>query len=288
MITCLAAAKVNLDLRVTGRRPDGYHELDSLVVFPAIGDLLTFEPASDLTLEIDGPRADVLEELSPEDNLVMRAAEALRAAAGVAQGARIGLTKNLPVAAGLGGGSADAAAALTGLSRLWGLTLDHSELLRIGLTLGADVPVCLKGSACYLTGIGEAIEVLEKLPPFWIVLVNPGIALPTPRVFAALDDRFSAARDPSKSYKSGGSREALIAALSASDNDLEAPAMSLVPQIAACIEELGRAPGCLLARMSGSGASCFGLFKTAEAAAAAAAAVQTAEPAWWVADGKVT
>ncbi len=287
MITCLAAAKVNLDLRVTGRRPDGYHELDSLVVFPAIGDLLTFEPAPELTLQVDGPRADVLDELPPEDNLVIRAAESLRAAAGVAQGARIGLTKNLPVAAGLGGGSADAAASLIGLSRLWGLTLDHSELLRIGLTLGADVPVCLKGSACYLTGIGEGIEALEKFPPFWIVLVNPGIALSTPRVFAALDGRFSGARDPSISYRSGGG-EALISALLASVNDLEAPAISLVPQIAACIEELGRAPGCLLARMSGSGASCFGLFETAEDAAAAAGSIQTAEPAWWVADGKVT
>lgn len=293
MITRLAAAKVNLDLRVIGRRADGYHELDSLVVFPSIGDLLTFEPAPALTLQVEGPEAASLRDLPPDENLVLRAAEQLRSVTGTQAGARITLRKELPVAAGLGGGSADAAACLSGLSELWSLETDRSEIFRIGLELGADVPACLNGEACYLTGIGEALEPLDSFPSFGILLVNPGIALSTPRVFKALEGRFSAARsaptsyDPSAHGSEKRGREALLTALSASVNDLQAPAVGLVPQIAGCLDALGEAPGCLLARMSGSGASCFGLFALPEEAAAAAASIQRLQPAWWVAHGRL-
>ena len=294
MITRLAAAKVNLDLRVTGRRADGYHELDSLVVFPSIGDLLTFEPAPDLTLRLEGPKAGSLQDLPTGENLVLRAAERLRSLAGTRAGACITLDKRLPVAAGLGGGSADAAACLWGLSELWSLEVDPSEIFRIGLELGADVPACLNGQACYLTGIGETIAPVASLPSLGIVLVNPGIALSTPRVFKALDGRFSAARDASgtcaseKHASEERAREVFLAALSTSLNDLEAPAISLVPQIAGCLDALREAPGCLLARMSGSGASCFGLFALPDEAAAAAASIQKFQPAWWVADGRLS
>lgn len=290
MITCLAAAKVNLDLRVTGRRDNGYHELDSLVVFPSIGDVLTFEPAPELTLLVDGPQAGSLRDVPPEKNLVLQAAERLRRHANLRSGASIRLTKNLPVAAGLGGGSADAAACLLGLKKLWKLEVDRAALLRIGLELGADVPACLTASPCYLTGIGEGIERVENLPTLWMVLVNPGIALSTPRVFSEFAERFSAPRTALQTAGVSGTndRAALLTALFSSVNDLEGPAISLVPQIAECLGALRATSGCLLARMSGSGASCFGLFASPEEAAASAHSIKTAHSDWWTADGKMT
>lgn len=289
MITCLAAAKVNLDLRVTGRRTDGYHELDSLVVFPSIGDVLTFEPAADLTLLVEGPNAVSLQGVAPEKNLVLQAAEHLRAYAGTEPGARIRLTKNLPVAAGLGGGSADAAACLSGLTKLWELSIDRKELMGIGLELGADVPVCLASSPCHLTGIGEGVALIGQFPAFWMVLVNPGIALSTPQVFAALEGGFAPMRNASNTYPGEGSDDltVLLGALSNSVNDLEAPAIRLVPQIDECLEELRKTAGCLLARMSGSGASCFGLFASPHEAAASANSIKAAHADWWTAEGKV-
>lgn len=289
MITCLAAAKVNLDLRVTGRRADGYHELDSLVVFPSVGDLLTFEPAPDLSLQIDGPNAVSLQGEAPEQNLVLQAAHRLRVRAGVECGARITLTKNLPVAAGLGGGSADAAACLSGLMALWKLDIDPKTLMDIGLGLGADVPVCLASSPCFLTGIGETVEPVEEFPALWMVLINPGIALSTPQVFAARKGGYAPARDASNSYSGhrGRDLEALLEMLSKSSNDLEAAAVSLVPQIEDCLSELRKSKACLLARMSGSGASCFGLFATPEEAAESARAIKAVQQGWWVAEGKV-
>ena len=286
---CLAAAKVNLDLRITGRRDNGYHELDSLVVFPQIGDRLTFEAAPTLSLEIEGPQAGVLRDLPPQENLVFRAAQRLRDSAGIQRGARICLTKNLPVAAGLGGGSADAAACLSGLVDFWDLEIAPAELLSIALELGADVPVCLRGVPCFLTGIGEAIQPLAAFPALWMAVVNPGVELSTPQVFAAFDGSFSMPREALKSGRPEAfdSRDALLAALTESSNDLEPAAIGAVPEIAQCLTELRAAPGCLLARMSGSGASCFGLFASPEEASSSVRQLKTSHPDWWADSGAI-
>ena len=185
-----ARAKVNLYLQVTGKRPDGYHELDSLMVFPDVGDELSLERATELSLEVDGPFAAALEAEGP-DNLVLRAARALGALAGGGQGARLRLTKNLPVAAGIGGGSADAAAALRGLVRLWGLEVPEARLQALALELGADVPPCLESRPVFARGIGEILTPAPSLPPFWMVLVNPGVPVQTPAVFKARQGAFS-------------------------------------------------------------------------------------------------
>ncbi|WP_282607614.1 4-(cytidine 5'-diphospho)-2-C-methyl-D-erythritol kinase [Pelagibius sp. Alg239-R121] len=286
MITRLAAAKVNLDLRVIGRRADGYHELESLIAFCSIGDVLTFESASDITLRVEGPYASQLRDEPLQNNLVLRAAELLRKYAKSEQGARITLTKNLPVAAGLGGGSADAAATLSGLSELWGIDIGTAQLAGLGLTLGADLPVCLAGIPCYLTGIGEVIKPLKAFPPLWLVLINPRVGLSTPSVFAALDGRISPPRADNPTLGIDD-REGLLKKLAASVNDLEIPAIELVPEIADCLSELRLISECLLARMSGSGASCFGLFASPDEAAASARIIRARHPAWWVADGLI-
>jgi 4-diphosphocytidyl-2-C-methyl-D-erythritol kinase len=285
VITRLAAAKVNLDLRITGRRVDGYHELDSLIAFASVGDVLTFEPASSLTLVLDGPFAGGLNHDAPQDNLVLRAAGMLQQRYDIGQGARISLTKHLPVAAGLGGGSADAAATLRGLAALWGIAAADAELAALGLALGADVPVCLSGTPCRLTGIGERIEPLGAFPALWLVLVNPGVGLSTASVFKAFDGLFSTPRSRLKCDDRTVSM--LIEGLAGSHNDLEAPAVGLVPQIAGCLRELRASGECLLARMSGSGASCFGLFPSPESATRSAASIRAAQPGWWVADGHI-
>ncbi len=269
-----AWAKINLTLRVTGRRADGYHLLDSLVVFAAIGDELAFEPAADLTLTIDGRFADKLAATS--DNLVLRAARRLAAACEVAAGARIHLRKNLPVAAGIGGGSSDAAQTLLGLRQLWGLDLDDGALADLALPLGADLPVCLHGRASRISGIGEVVSALGPPPQLWLVLVNPGISLATPEVFGCLGGTFHTADNiadlPADS-------RALARLLAASGNDLEAAACRLCPRISDVLAALDASDGCLLARMSGSGATCFGLY--ARQAEAEAAAATLARPDWW-------
>lgn len=265
-----APAKVNLFLHLTGRRPDGYHTLDSLVVFAAVADGLSARPARDLGLTVDGPFAAGVS--SGADNLVLRAARTLAMARNVAPGARLSLTKNLPVAAGLGGGSADAAAALRLLGRLWGV----GGLAALAPSLGADVPVCLASRPQRMGGIGEVLGPAPRLPPFGLCLVNPGAALATASVFAARSCSFSA---PTV-LPAGWSEAAHLAAdLAHLRNDLEAAAIALCPPVAAVLEALDSQPGALLARMSGSGATCFGLFP--DAAAAAAAADRLAQPGWW-------
>jgi 4-diphosphocytidyl-2-C-methyl-D-erythritol kinase len=269
-----APAKVNLYLHVTGRRPDGYHLLDSLVVFPAVGDRLVVAPARELTLALDGPFGAAL--AAEPDNLVLRAARALATAAGVRAGARMTLVKALPVASGIGGGSADAAAALRVLARLWDVALPAEAAVRLALGLGADVPVCLAARPARMGGVGEVIGAAPFLPPLGMVLVNPGVAVATPEVFRARRGAFS----PPASLPAGWADAAGVAAdLAALRNDLEAAAIGLRPVIGAVLAALGEAPGCLLARMSGSGATCFGLF--AEAGAARAAAAGLARPGWW-------
>jgi 4-diphosphocytidyl-2-C-methyl-D-erythritol kinase len=269
-----APAKVNLTLHVTGRRADGYHLLDSLVVFPRIGDTVAALPAEGLSLAIDGPFAAGL---AAADNLVLRAA---RLMVRRGRGAAVTLTKRLPVAAGLGGGSSDAAAALRLLARLWGVpTPSMGELL----SLGADVPVCLAARATRMSGIGEA-QAPAALPACWLVLCNPGVPLATGAVFARLA---SAGNPPRPPIPRLADALALAGFLAPLRNDLETPALALAPAIGAALAALAAAPDCLLARMSGSGATCFGLFAAAGPAEAAAARIHAAEPDWWVAAAPV-
>ena len=277
-----APAKINLDLCITGRRLDGYHELDSLVVFGPPADRLILEPADRLDLRLAGPFAGALAEVP--DNLVLRAARRVAARAGRPAGARITLEKNLPVAAGLGGGSGDAAATLRGLNRLWRLGLGTRELEPLARELGADVPVCLGGRAARMRGIGERLEAAPGLPPIPLLLVNPGRPLPTAAVFGALGPL------PPPVPNLGpppSEHAALVRWLRARANHLEAPACRLEPAIGAVLATLAAEPGCELARMSGSGATCFGLFADPAALAAAAARLRRARPGWWLAPSLV-
>jgi 4-diphosphocytidyl-2-C-methyl-D-erythritol kinase len=276
-----AWAKVNLSLHITGCRADGYHELESLVVFAGVGDDLVFAPAAELTLSLAGPFAPAI--AADDDNLVLRAARALRTRLGLADGARIRLDKRLPVAAGIGGGSADAAAALTGLAELWGAG-DAAALAEIAPSLGADVPVCLAGGPSYVSGIGERIAPVTDLPPAWLVLVNPGRPLATGAVFAARKGAFS---PPSAWVGPIPTIAALAGQLGAYRNDLEPAARRLLPEIGDVLAALSATEGCLLTRMSGSGATCFGLYGEEPAARAAAAAIQAKRPMWWAAAAPV-
>lgn len=279
-----APAKVNLTLHVLGRRADGYHLLESLVVFAGVGDVVSAAPAAALSCHVAGPHAGALETVPDADNLVLRAARALDPEG--ARGARIELEKNLPVAAGIGGGSADCAAALRALSRLWGLDLPPARLRALGLALGADVPVCLGAPApAVMSGIGEVLSPAPKLPPVWLVLVNPGVPVATGAVFKALNA--GPARAGGGTFWPGGFADARALArfLATCRNDLEGQARRMVPEVDGVLRVLKATQGCLLARMSGSGATCFGLYADEGAARAAAAAVE--RPDWWVAPAPV-
>ena len=272
-----APAKVNLALHVTGRRADGYHLLDSAVVFAGLGDHLTLEPSDALALTVTGPRAGGV----PADrrNLVWRAAELFPQG----RGAAITLEKRLPHAGGLGGGSADAAAALRGLSALWSRPLPRADEI---LSLGADVPVCVAGRPMRMSGIGETLAPLPPMPEVWLVLVNAGVEVPTGAVFAALHGRENPPLPalPEAGWPDAG---ALAAWLRGARNDLEPAARSEVPGIGAVLDALDARPGCLMARMSGSGGTCFGLFAQEADARDAASALAAAQPAWWVAAAHV-
>jgi 4-diphosphocytidyl-2-C-methyl-D-erythritol kinase len=273
-----APAKLNLYLHVTGRRADGYHLLDSLVAFAALHDTVSAAPAGDLSLSVAGPFADALR--GEGDNLVLRAARKLAAAAGTPARAALHLVKRLPVASGIGGGSADAAAALGALAELWDAALPPESLASLGLALGADVPICLAGCAAQVSGIGETIAPAPPLPAAPLVLVNPLVPLATPAVFKARSGAFS---EPAPLARAPRDVADLAEALAARANDLTDAAVSIVPEIATVLAGLAAQPGCLLARMSGSGATCFALFARHEDAAAAAAAIGADHPAWWVA-----
>lgn len=263
-----ARAKINLALHVTGRRADGYHLLDSLVAFAETGDRIIVTDAQDLSLTVTGPMAVGLS--AGPDNLVLRAAMAL----GQDRGAAITLEKHLPLASGIGGGSADAAATLQALAELWGCALPEPAQV---LALGADVPVCLAGCAAQMQGIGEVITPVT-LPAAHVVLVNPGFGLATADVFRALTKRCNPALDlPGAALPDA---QALALWLHQTRNDLQPAAAALAPAITPVIAALQGQPGCLMARMSGSGATCFGLFATTLLAEAAATAL--ARPGWWV------
>ena len=278
-----APAKLNLYLHVLGRRADGYHLLDSLVAFAAPADEVTAEPASSLSLVLRGPYAAALGD-APSDNLVWRAAERLAAAAGRPAAAKLTLTKNLPVASGIGGGSSDAAATLKALVALWRLVPGAVDLAAIAQTLGADVPVCLAARAAWLGGIGETVEPVSGLPPVTALLVNPGIALSTPAVFKAREGAFSA---PAR-FAMPADAAALAALLAQRRNDLSDVAIALVPAIGHVLERLASLEGALIARMSGSGATCFALFAAPDAATAAASRLSVERPGWWVAAGRLS
>lgn len=271
----LAPAKINLFLHVTGRRPDGYHLLDSVVMFAGAADELSVEPAEDFTLSITGPFAEAL--AGESDNLVLRAGRALARWEGMAPAAQLTLEKNLPVASGIGGGSADAAAALRLLSRFWNLDIPRPDLLAIAARLGADVPVCVASRPVRMGGIGEVLSEAPVPPRCGIVLVNPGISLGTPDVFRARSGEFSA---PNALLPEAWMTAATMSRdLSRLRNDLEPAAISLCPEIAGVLGAIRETFGCHLARMSGSGATCFGIYPDVETARAAASSL--ARPGWW-------
>jgi 4-diphosphocytidyl-2-C-methyl-D-erythritol kinase len=276
-VTSFAAAKVNLYLHLTGRRADRYHLVDSLVAFADIGDWVTARPAAALSLKVTGPETEAL--AGDSDNLVLRAARLLADQAGIAAGAALHLKKSLPVAAGIGGGSADAGAALRALRRLWRVAIDDDALVLLGERLGADVPVCVRTRAAWVGGIGERIEPAPALPPAGLLLVNPRVKLATAAVFKARRGGFTvaSARPVSMPPDAAG----LAALLMPTRNDLTAAAISLVPEIGRVLETLGRLPGALLARMSGSGATCFALFADRATATRARSILAVAEPRWW-------
>lgn len=272
-----APAKINLYLHLLDRRDDGYHLLDSLIAFAAIHDLVTVEPGEGLTLTVDGPFASFMPD--GDDNLVLRAARALHSARDLDLGAAITLTKNLPVAAGIGGGSADAAAALRGLNALWGLEAGDRELAELGLTLGADVPACLRGAPLYAAGVGEVIEPAPILPPMGLVLANPSRPVSTAAVFSEFGGRFTTAGRFDASFDGAA---AFAVGLAERRNDLMEPACRIQPEIDVVLDALENTTGCLLSRLSGSGPTCFGLFESEEIASVAAGAVSALHPGWWV------
>ena len=271
MLTEAAPAKLNLFLHVLGRRADGYHLLDSLAVFGAAADRLHAAPADTLTLSVTGPhRADLADEA---DNLVLRAARALAEAAGITAGAALTLEKHLPVASGIGGGSADAAAALRLLARLWNLHPAPADLAAIAARLGADVPVCLTTTPSRMGGVGEVLTAPPMLPRFGLALVNPGLPVATAAVFRARQGPFSDPAPLPDAFPDAATLAGFLAAHTR--NDLEPPARALCLAIGAVLAALAATPGCLLARMSGSGATCFGLFASPEAA------IAPTNPGWW-------
>jgi len=281
-----ARAKINLALHVLDRRADGYHALDSLVVFARVADTLTVSGDHDgfIDLAVDGPFAEDLQaNTAPDDNLVLAVARGLAEAYPdpSAGGVRLHLSKQLPVAAGLGGGSADAAAALRLLNRLWRLDLNHEQLVHLGLSLGADVPVCLLSRPARVQGIGDTVTPVSGIPAMTVVLVNPGIAVSTRRVFRRLEQT---ERLPlPKILEPAGSLMEFVFWLRKTRNDLYMPASKEAPLIEKAVRALAADPGCMFARMSGSGATVFGIFMSNEAANRAAARLHAAEPQWWVA-----
>lgn len=262
---------------MTGRRDDGYHLLDSLAVFGPAADALHAAPAAALSLAVEGPFGAALSD--EPDNLVLRAARTLAEAAGVQPGAALRLVKRLPVASGIGGGSADAAAALRLLNRLWGAGFGAERLSLLSAGLGADVPVCVRSRPARMGGVGGDLSPAPVLPACGLLLANPGVALATPSVFRARSGEYSA---PAELPDRWDDAAAMARDLGRLRNDLEPAAVALCPLVGEVLEALRTLPGCLLARMSGSGATCFGLFADA---AAAQRAAELLPSEWWNASG---
>jgi 4-diphosphocytidyl-2-C-methyl-D-erythritol kinase len=287
MLSFLAPAKINLSLAVGPAGPDGRHPLDSLVAFTrTIGDLLTFTNAPTLTLQVNGPFADSLR--AETNNLCLRAAHLLSDTMGKHSGAIIGLTKNLPIASGIGGGSADAAATLIGLNKLWNAGLSVKDLQDLGANLGADVPACVAGHPLRMMGTGEVtMGIGGSLPRLGIVLVNPLIACPTGPVYRRFDERGDAIARVPVQLPPLHTQDHLLRYLAQNGNDLEPAARDLVPSIGAVLDAIAASDGVLLTRMSGSGATCFGLYPDKAHAQAGAAEIKNRlaiDPIWVEAD----
>ncbi len=278
MVTEQASAKINLFLHVGDKRADGFHPLQSLAVFTAMGDVLAMEEASGLSLAVEGPCAQGLQ--GEGDNLVLRAGRALGA-----QGARLTLTKNLPVASGIGGGSADAAAALRGLNRLWKLDKDEAALSSIAAGLGSDIPACLLSKPCFMEGRGEVLRPTESMPHLSLLLVNPGVAVPTKDVFAALETRSGVEMALPRGRFADTAD--LLRFLETTRNDLETPARRIQPVIGDVLAAITALPGALLVRMSGSGATCFGVFADDDCCTRAGESLKQSHPDWWIAPTSV-
>lgn len=272
-----APAKINLFLHVTGRRPDGYHLLESLVAFTEYGDTLVAEASDTLDFDIEGPFAAGLR-AERQDNLVIRAARVLRAASGHRRGVHFHLDKRLPVASGIGGGSSDAAAALRLLAELWGEDPATEDFQEFALTLGADVPVCLAARPAMMTGIGDVVTPVAPLADCGVVLVNGGSAVPTPAVFKSRTGAFS----PTMGWDGAESFDALVDLLEPRRNDLTNAAIGVSPVIADVLRALSNSDGCSLARLSGSGGTCFGLYPDRNVAVRAAELLSRQHPDWWV------
>jgi len=273
----IAPAKINLTLHVTGQRDDGYHLLDSLVAFADAGDQISAKSANDMTLTVTGPFAAGVP--TDDSNLIMRAAHTLRRVRGVIEGAHISVEKHLPHAAGIGGGSADAAATLKILADLWKVAPLDPDAPEV-LGLGADVPVCMKGPApTRMSGIGETLQAVTHLPDCAVVLVNPKVAVPTQKVFAGLASKTN---PPMEALPDTLDFDSFAEWLAAQRNDLQDPAIAVAPQVQTAIDKLSRVPAVAYAGMSGSGATCFGLVRNMADARHAARVIQVAEMGWWV------
>jgi 4-diphosphocytidyl-2-C-methyl-D-erythritol kinase len=281
-VIMLAPAKLNLYLHVTGKQPDGYHLLESLMIPVDICDVVEVSKSDILELNITGDFALRAGDL--QNNIVLKAAQKLAEAAGVENfGAQINLQKNIPVGAGLGGGSSDAAAVLKGLNDLWGLGFSINKLAKIALPLGADVPFCLFGKPAFVRGIGEEIMLAPPLPKMHILLVNPMQPLATAKVFTHKNIDFSPAMPAPAIHRDIGK---FVSELKKYHNDLEANATHLMPQIQDILNVISAQKGCLLARMSGSGATCFGIFEDAASVKVAAEVIGVERGDWWVRVGK--
>lgn len=276
-IRVVAPAKINLFLHVGAHRSDGYHALQSLIAFADVGDELLIEAAEGLSLTVEGPFAEAL--AGETDNIVLKAAYALAERAGARANAKITLIKHLPVASGLGGGSSDAAATLRGLCKLWRVNVTAGELQTLALSLGADVPVCLNGRVCWVEGIGEQLSVVPIFPALHAVLVNPGTGVSTADVFRALEGRSGTELRHPATFADAN---VLLGFLETTGNDLQEPAMRLAPGLCDAMSALCEQDAVLLARMSGSGATCFGLCGSADAAREIALAIANGHPRWWV------
>ncbi|MDX1975817.1 MAG: 4-(cytidine 5'-diphospho)-2-C-methyl-D-erythritol kinase [Rickettsiales bacterium] len=273
----IAPAKLNLFLHVVGKRADSFHLLESLVVFTAFGDRVTIDPHPHLALDIDGPLADALH--SEPNNLVWRAARLLADAFGKPDNIRITLEKHIPIGAGLGGGSSDAATVLMALAQWWGIDPQHPNLVTIAGQLGSDVPVCLNRTLSWMAGVGEQTRPIASTFSMPVLLANPRKTLITADIFRRYGDAFS----PSVAPPSDGmTSEQLLEYITPMQNDLEQAAIQLVPEIAQLVSVLQNLPGCKLARMSGSGATCFGLFTNQAALQAAHQQITHTHPQWWV------
>lgn len=282
-LTVEAPAKLNLFLNVRGRRADGYHLIDSLFAFVGLADRLRIEPAEADSFAVEGEWALGL----ADDNLVLRARDRLREAAGAARPLAIRLDKRIPVAAGLGGGSADAAAALKALNRALGLDWPLDRLMPLAARLGADVPACLMERPVLASGIGEELSSAPAMPACGVLLANPRVATPTPAVFKAFRERHPAIapieREPLPDRFDG--LPGLVAAIAPRGNDLLPAAIAVTPVIGEVLDVLQALPDSAYAGLSGSGATCFALFGATEAAAAAEAALREARPDWWTWSG---